>query len=108
MGGGGGGKRRGSNGGDSGSCDDGLAEHVVWLLISGRPEWRSLHCQSIAVQGAFKTGPAKSCFINDMVKKHFPVTKPVTPAANRPARTKCACCSAAVHRPGTGRLGGCR
>jgi len=35
------------------------------------------------VLGAFKTEAAKSCFINDMVKKHLPVTKPVARNANK-------------------------
>jgi hypothetical protein len=53
-----------------------------------------LHCQSIAVRGAFKTGAAKSCFINDMVKKQLSVTKLVACNANK--RTRLFSCRSSV------------
>src|SRR5262245_22406473 len=57
MGGCGRGKHRGSKGGDGGSRDDGLAEHVSLAPVSGRPQWPSLHRQSPAARGAFKIRP---------------------------------------------------
>src|SRR5262245_2055903 len=50
------GKRRGNEGGDGGSRDDGLAEHVVWLLcLEGR--LAVLDRQSIGAPAAFKIAP---------------------------------------------------